>query len=523
MIKLSSLRYENPVLAKELRSRMRGGRAYWVTFLYLALLASLFVGFYAYWSYGDPAGTAAELGRNLFGVSSTVQLVLVAIIVPALTAGMITLEKEQKTYELLAATGLSARNIVCGKLLSALLFVVLLALTSLPFTSVSFFFGGVSPLEILAIFSLLLSVAFGAASIGILFSSFMRHTAASFAVTYVVYLGLGSVLLGGISASVAIGGASGRTGAIVGLLYGGGSTYGVTIPAWVYLCAYIIVLGILLIIIAVERMEHFHEDKSLAKRLVSSVLYLYSLALIFAVTLGSMGGASAIEARFALAGFLTTLFAIVVLVAPLFVTGELTEPWPRGLISYLATGFNPRNWLRGTLRGGMPFLLLWVVAGGALLRYSFVWSGVRVPARSWALFWADLELLGAVLFGLWGLGVFLSAALNGRSQALGVTYFACAMLVVLPLLPLIWVDNLSVRPLYNLLYLNPFFALWTQSESNSMRIAESLRFAPIAPWVITAAVYLVIGTAGLAFASPIAAHKMPRPEEKQPEPQQASP
>ena len=520
MIRVPTLRYENPVLTKELRSRMRGGRAFWVMFLYLGVIGLVFVICYASWAYITTNQTSASgLGRNLFSAATIVQLILAGVIVPSLTSGMITLEKEQKTYELLAATGLSPRNIVLGKLFSALIFVVLLVLTTIPFTSVSFFFGGVSPFEVLAVYALLLSISFLAASIGIVFSAIVNRTSGAVMSSY------GVVILLGILGSASVAWMTTRSMGVMNqspnagnwllgpLLYGRGSAYGVTVPIWAFVCAYVILVGILLLIFAIERMEHYREDKSLAKRIVSSILYVYSLALIFGFVLGFQQAGNVGMGRGFLNGLYTALFAIIVLMAPMFLSGEFVEKWRGSLIPYLVSGFSPRHWLRGVLRAGMPFLLLWVIVGATLLRFSFMWSKVTVAPRSWSLFWVDSILLVAFLFGMWGIGVFLSAVTNQRSRALAIAYLTAALLVVLPLLPLIWSDIPSVRPLQNLLYINPFFPLWTQIDFASMRMADSLRFAPMAPWKVTSIVYGLIGIFGLAFATPLAAGIFPRPDE----------
>ena len=49
-VNLRQLRFENPVLTKELRTRMRGSRAYWILFAYLFVLSLiLFFAYLTWW------------------------------------------------------------------------------------------------------------------------------------------------------------------------------------------------------------------------------------------------------------------------------------------------------------------------------------------------------------------------------------------------------------------------------------------------------------------------------------------
>ena len=86
-------------------------------------------------------------GRRIYDAVFALQAVLIALITPALTAGAITLEREQRAYEMLVMTQLRPMEVVAGKLAAALAFVALLLTSSLPLLSLSFFFGGVSPGE----------------------------------------------------------------------------------------------------------------------------------------------------------------------------------------------------------------------------------------------------------------------------------------------------------------------------------------------------------------------------------------
>src|SRR5438105_4914026 len=99
------LTWDNPVLVKEFRTRMRGARAYWVLLVYVLLL-TLVVGFmylnwYAQTTVGGVSHQAASAtGRTLFQVLFSFQAGLVALITPALTSGAVTIEREQQTDQM---------------------------------------------------------------------------------------------------------------------------------------------------------------------------------------------------------------------------------------------------------------------------------------------------------------------------------------------------------------------------------------------------------------------------------------
>lgn len=180
----------NPVIIKELRGRMRGARAAVTLTFYLIILAGVMLLFYwmmrpsvSYNSFGGPTN-AANIGKFLFSALVLFQTIMVCLLTPAFTAGAITSEREQKTYDLLMTTLLPARSIILGKLGSAMAFVVILILAIAPLESLSFMFGGVSPEEIILSQVVMLAAALLFASVGIFWSSLLRSSVASNVLTY---------------------------------------------------------------------------------------------------------------------------------------------------------------------------------------------------------------------------------------------------------------------------------------------------------------------------------------------------
>ena len=78
---------------------------------------------------------------------------------PAMTAGAISLEREKQTLELLVTTPLGTLALVLGKLFSALTYVFLLILASIPLASIVFTFGGVGPEDLVRGYVFLFALA----------------------------------------------------------------------------------------------------------------------------------------------------------------------------------------------------------------------------------------------------------------------------------------------------------------------------------------------------------------------------
>jgi ABC-type transport system involved in multi-copper enzyme maturation permease subunit len=178
---------------------MRGRRAFIILTLYVLLLAGfawmsqqihleLVAGFSSYG--GQATFASATVGRGIFADLLMLQTLMVAVLAPAATAGAISSEREHQTLELLAVTPISSFSIVVGKLLSALAWVFVLVLASIPVTALVFVFGGVAPDDVVRGYLVLIATVIGLGSIGIFFSALTRRTGASTGLTFVVVIAL---------------------------------------------------------------------------------------------------------------------------------------------------------------------------------------------------------------------------------------------------------------------------------------------------------------------------------------------
>ena len=199
------------IMTKELRSRMRGRRAFIVLTVYLGILALITYGMYiivapnaqnmvggGFGGVGfGQANASALIGQSIFTALSILQIVLVCFIAPAFTAGQISLEREKQTLDLLVSTPMRPAAIVLGKLAAALAFVVLMIVAAVPITAIVLMYGGASVDDIVRQQLVLLATALLLGTVGLFYSALLKRTQAATVLTYItmLVLTLGTMLL----------------------------------------------------------------------------------------------------------------------------------------------------------------------------------------------------------------------------------------------------------------------------------------------------------------------------------------
>ena len=187
----------NPIIVKELRSRMRGGRAFILLTGFLAGLGVIGYGLFLRATSGERFGIplfSAQIGQTLFAGLAFTVLFLVCLIAPAVTVGAISSERERLTYEMLMATSLPPRRLLWGKLISALSYVALLLLAAVPLGSIVFLFGGITLRNVLQATAIIIMTAIMTGLIGIWASAMTGRTGRAAVLAYLI-IGL---LLGGL-------------------------------------------------------------------------------------------------------------------------------------------------------------------------------------------------------------------------------------------------------------------------------------------------------------------------------------
>jgi len=147
---------------------------------------------------------ASNRGLFLFYALTICLLAAIFSVAPAVASSAISSERENDTFDLLLVGGLRARSIVVGKLIAAVLFVLLLAVTVVPGFAISLMFGGVSLRDVGLALTVLVATVLFISAVGLLFSALARSSTIAALYTYsVVYLlALGSLLAYIVGASI---------------------------------------------------------------------------------------------------------------------------------------------------------------------------------------------------------------------------------------------------------------------------------------------------------------------------------
>ncbi len=171
--------HRNPVLAKELKIGARSIKLTAALTAYTLFIAALtlwrvFATTRSFSMFAEVFDFTKVVG--LFSSLATVQMVMICLIVPIITATAIAGERERQTLDLMLVTPLSPSRIIAGKLLSALLYVLLFVMCSLPSAAVSFLYGGIQWRYLIVFLIGILALALFDAAIGLWCSCMFRRT-----------------------------------------------------------------------------------------------------------------------------------------------------------------------------------------------------------------------------------------------------------------------------------------------------------------------------------------------------------
>lgn len=193
----------NPIYKKELKQSARMKNTAIMLFFYNFLLAlfGLFA-LYLIFSGNEAKGTRVQYSDilKIYGIIIGIEFILVLVIIPAMTAGTISGEREKQTLDILLTTRVSTLQIVGGKLGASISMMLLLAFSSLPIVSIVFSIGGVTLFDLAEFMALISVTAIYIGSIGIFFSALCKKTTAATVSSYIMVLfvtgGLALILIG---------------------------------------------------------------------------------------------------------------------------------------------------------------------------------------------------------------------------------------------------------------------------------------------------------------------------------------
>ena len=175
----------NHVFMKEIKLRFRNAKSFSALAFYLIALTLMILAYLVIVT--NFIGTGYFRPNEsfvLFCCLTVLQMGLVLFMTPALTAGAVSAEREKQTLNILLTTMLTSPQIIVGKLVSSIAFLVLLLVATLPLYSLVFLFGGVSPGQLISVFMLFILTVFSLGSLGILFSTMTKKTVVSMISTY---------------------------------------------------------------------------------------------------------------------------------------------------------------------------------------------------------------------------------------------------------------------------------------------------------------------------------------------------
>ena len=187
----------NPIFESSARRRMRTAKtpmiltAYLLAVLLFSLsqLSGLFRGV-----------TTGQMRRSTewYIWLTALELFLIVLVAPALSAGSIAGERERQTFDLLLVTGVGVRKIIIGKLMESFAFLALLILMSAPVMALAFATSGVTLGQIMINIFWLLLISLEALSVGMLLSVLCRRS-----LTAIIGAYMAVFLLGGLSWALA--------------------------------------------------------------------------------------------------------------------------------------------------------------------------------------------------------------------------------------------------------------------------------------------------------------------------------
>lgn len=395
---------ENPLAVRDIRVRMRRGKASLLLFSYLLILSIIFfltyTGMYtAYTTYGS----FEAMGEKLFLVLHGFQIALITLVVPGLTAWLITSEHESETFDLLVGTLLSPLEIVWGKLLPALLFATVLLTASIPISILCTALGGVSAGMILKGYLGLGIYTFALGVIGLFCSSLFKKSFAAVIVSYL--LSGGYCLFAVFGAEMAFQGNADE--AVFALMM---------VPSWmlvflelefstvqifgrdisIYLLNGIptILLSVIFMLLAAGNIPRFLQDYTRPLRillLTHTSLLAAGLAISEANMVKAVGSMSSMSPDSLGLEFLILLFTVVTV--PLLTAARFSKPGI-SVAQEIVQGLDPTRWTQNRMGGGFWFMALWFTL------LFFVFRIVLLLASGSSMNWALTPLMFFVMLSI---------------------------------------------------------------------------------------------------------------------------
>ena len=180
----------NPVFDKEIKRNCRSMKISWIVFGCNLVLGTIAV--ISFFGEGVIHGYMQtdryRMPIRCYMMMSYALFLMVALLIPGITAGSISLEREKQTLDVLLTTNLNPWKIITGKLEASLSMVFLLAVSAMPAVALVMVFGGVGFLDLIALVALLVISGIFIGSLGILCSALFKRTTLATLMAYVLLI-----------------------------------------------------------------------------------------------------------------------------------------------------------------------------------------------------------------------------------------------------------------------------------------------------------------------------------------------
>lgn len=551
---------DNPVMVKEFRVRMRGARAYWIITGYLLFLSFiLFMQYYTWWNRtqaeGHSLASGSKIGQEFLLWITVTQAFLVAFITPAITSGAITIEREQRTLEMLEMTRLSPGQVVFGKLSSAVGFVILLLISSVPLASICFFLGGVSPEQIGNAYVMLAAGAFVSGTVGLVWSAVSRATTTAVIMTYATIFVPPIILFFVAGFSLGNGQAMDSLMIFTNLVsvfgipipditfsspigayfqYWNSTRYfGLSVPVWLPGLLTFGLIGLVLSATCASRVAARPENRSGVLRWLIVALFLEQLFFYFGARFcayhpSAPAGLAGVVGSYPVTSQLLYPILLLVIIAPIFSTGDLRPSEAKYFGQFMLRGWKKLGWGTARFASGWPFLcvLAMLIVGAFALSFVAVghgsdvasarigghavltvpFSGIQtasppragvgsmtIDTAAYGGIGAICVMLLSVVTGIYFAGMYLSLAVKNRWVAIMMMYVGLAVVFIGPLIGRSYPTETAGTVLTSLYYLNPLYPIIQMSDYNGLGWSGVPVVTGSTPgWQVTTAVYLGI-------------------------------
>ena len=507
--------YDNPVIIKDFRTRMRGWKPYttiavYVCFLAIAELitfisiANIFDG-----SRGIPANSLKDAGMMIFTVLNVANVILLALIIPSITSTAITAELEKKTIEMLALTNLTPLKIAFGRHLSGFLFCCILLVCSVPLAAMCLLFGGISPGEIFVTYLVVAAWCFLTTAGGVYWSSLFLRSAVASVTSYATcwafllltlplgFLGMNASHMGSAGANNFIF-AGMNPFTIQNQAMNPAKVCGISIPISLAAIVVFIMIGVLLTLTASTHIKFKPAKHPLAIR----VLMLSIFGLLTWLIMGNIGYFIP-NNIYILLFFGTIVLVLLWCFSFIFATGVINKPEKMSFIRY---AFSFKKIFKDDIGGGIPFMMLFTFVIYSVLGITIWWVNTASLTHTnfKSLNIAYLKMFAATIIMIVGISAFavFSSSINKmrRNAAASVILF---LLFAYAFFPLMSVGNVvynKALPLYQTAVLwpmTPFLcAAGEWSRSSMPKLAWPLNIS----WLVCGIAYLVFGIISLLIA-----------------------